>query len=213
MPTRTRLKPAATGGRKHPYSVRPNTVRVDLPSIRSIDHACTGCSGTANCCCSKYEILVDDAELNRIMQALPEAAKLCPHLKTDDGYDNVFEEAEGRLNSIDTREDGLCVFAYSAGPMIRCSLHTVEASLGLPLGSLKPKVCLLWPLTFSQAGDVLTLHDDAFSFGCNSRRKNPTRRISPALLETIGHFCAGDFSARSVEKAKGNKKYRLKLGP
>jgi hypothetical protein len=101
---------------------------------------------------------------------------------------NVFEEAEKGMHSIDTRENGLCVFAYKADGLIRCSLHTVEKNLGLPLGSVKPAACILYPLTFSEKGDVLTLHDDALGCGCSSVRKKPSNRISPELLATILHF-------------------------
>jgi hypothetical protein len=191
MPTRISLKPLVAGGGKRPSCERQNIIGIDFKSIRSIDHVCTGCSEVATCCCAKYEVCVNDAELNRIIQVLPEAAQFCPHLKTDGGYDNVFEETESGLYVIDTMENDLCVFAFVTDRMIRCSLHAVEASLGLPLGSVKPKMCVLWPLTFSEGGDVLTLHDDALSFGCNSRRKNPSHRISPALLRTIGHICGG----------------------
>ncbi|HXL73191.1 MAG TPA: hypothetical protein VN963_06150, partial [bacterium] len=129
-----------------------------------------------------------DAELNRIIPVLPDAAQYCPHLKIDDGYANVFEEAEKGFYSIDTHENGLCVFAYTADGLIRCCLHTVEKNLGLPLGSVKPSVCILYPLTFSEAGDVLTLHDDALGCECSTLRKTPSSLISPALRETIRHF-------------------------
>ncbi len=169
----------------------PNRVSIDYKSIRSIDHECTGCSEVSKCCCAKYDVCVTEAELQRIIPILPEAAKLCPHLKTDNGYANVFEEAEDGLHSIDTHENGLCVFAYKNKGLIRCSLHSVEQDLGLPLGTVKPQMCVLWPLTFSEKGDVLTLHDGALSCACSSLRTKPSRSISPALLQTIEHVCGG----------------------
>jgi hypothetical protein len=142
-------------------------------------------------CCAKYDVCVSKTELKRIIPVLPEAAKLCSHLKTEDGYANVFEEAEKGQYSIDTHENGLCVFAYTAANgLIRCSLHTVEKDMGLPLGTVKPAVCILFPLTFSEAGNVLTLHDDALGCGCSSVRKNPSDHISPDLLRTARHFGA-----------------------
>jgi hypothetical protein len=140
---------------------------------------------------------VSEAELERIIPVLPEVTQLCPHLKTNDGYANVFEEAEKGQYSIDTHENGLCVFAYEANGLIRCSLHTVEKNLGLPLGSVKPAVCILFPLTFSEAGDVLTLHDDALGCECSSLRKNPSNQISPDLLATIRHF-GGETSTQAM---------------
>jgi hypothetical protein len=174
----------AAKSKKKPHA----RIRIDYQSIGSIDHVCNCCSGMKVCCCSKYEVSVDSTELNRILRVLPEAAKLCPHLKTQNGYDSVFEEGERGLHAIDQTEEGLCVFAYRTQGMIRCSLHSIEISLGLPLGTIKPKMCILWPLTFTQGGDALTLHDDALSFKCNRPRKKPSHRISPALRETIEYI-------------------------
>jgi hypothetical protein len=168
---------------------QPNVVGVDLKTICTIDHECVGCSDVTKSCCAKYDVCVTEAELKRIIPVLPNAAKLCPHLKTEDGYANVFEEAEKGQYSIDTHENGLCVFAYTAASgLIRCSLHTVEKDLGMPLGSVKPAVCILFPLTFSEAGNVLTLHDDALGCECSSLREKPSGAISSDLLETIRHF-------------------------
>jgi hypothetical protein len=125
--------------------------------------------------------------MDRIIPYLPEAAELCPHLKTEEGYANVFEEAEKGFQSIDTHDDGLCVFAYKNEGLIRCSLHTIEKEQGLPLGSIKPGVCILYPLTFTEKGKI-TLHDKALDCECSSLRKTPSDVISPELLETIRHF-------------------------
>lgn len=185
---------------------------MDFQSIRTIEHACAGCSVVKACCCSKYEILVDRLELKRILQALPEAAKLCQNLKTGGKYENVFEEAENGFFSIDTLDNGLCVFAYRKDRMIRCSLHSTEISLGLPLGALKPKVCILWPLTFNQKGNALTVHHDALSFACNQPRQQSSRHVSSELLQTIGYFRTGGFGSKSVEMKK-RKKIKIKSMP
>ena len=166
----------------------PKAVGIDRKAICSIDHECVGCSLVSESCCARYDVVVTEAELERIIPVLPEAAELCPHLKTEEGYASVFEEAEKGSYSIDTHENGLCVFAYKTNGLIRCSLHAVETKLGLPLGTVKPAVCILWPLTFSEKGDKLTLHDDALGCSCSSPRKEPSIVISPDLLKTIEHF-------------------------
>ena len=160
-------------------------VRVDLNTIRSIDHECTGCSGLRNCCCARYDVCVGRAEMKRIVGFLPEAARLCPGLGKDKRYANVFEKTADGLFAIDTDEKGLCVFAYKSRGLVRCSLHTVEKERGMPMGSIKPAVCLLWPLTYSEDGRTLTLTSEALSYPCCSRRKKPSRTISPALASTI----------------------------
>jgi hypothetical protein len=169
--------------------MKQKAVVVDTEKICTIDHICVGCADVTKSCCAKYDVCVSEAELQRIIPVMPEVSRYCSHLKTDDGYANVFEEAEKGNYAIDTHENGLCVFAYTAdNGLIRCSLHTVEKDLGLPLGSVKPAVCILFPLTFSEKGNVLTLHDDALGCDCSSRRKKLSNVISPDLVATIQHF-------------------------
>jgi len=188
-PARKKTKPSASFIRKTQSKKAPRGIRVDYPSICSVDFECSGQAEVSKSCCAKFDVTVSETELNRIIPVLPDAAQLCPHLKTDDGYANVFEESEKGVYSIDTHENGLCVFAYVGQGLIRCSLHTVEKQLGLSPGSVKPEVCLLFPLTFSGAGNVLTLHDQALTCECCSIRKKASNRVSPELLETIGHYC------------------------
>jgi len=134
-------------------------------------------------------------EVKRIIKVLPEVAKLCPHLLTERGYDNAFEEEEPGLFSIDTNEDGLCLFAYWFHRRIHCALHTVAMNLGLPLEQVKPKVCLLWPLHFSEGDEVLAMIEDAFLFSCNIRKAPDSRSLSPGLVDAIemvyGRGCGG----------------------
>jgi hypothetical protein len=137
--------------------------------------------------------------MNRIIQVLPEAVKLCPHLRIDGGYDNVFEEVEPGLYAIDTDEDGLCLFAYVSDHTIRCSLHTSGSALGLPLNQVKPKACLLWPLSFFEGDEVLSLTSDALSFKCNSRRRKQSRRLSSSFVEAI-ELVYGEGFGTIVEK-------------
>lgn len=185
MPTGLRSKLPAPRGRKRPLREHRSNVRVDLASILSLDHVCTGCVKGEPCCCATYEVCVTTAEMNRIIQILPEAAKLCPHLRTDGRYDNVFEEVEPGLYAIDTDEGGLCLFAYVSDHKLRCSLHTVGKTLGLPLNQVKPKACLLWPMNFSEGDEVLSLTGDALSFRCNSQRRKQSRRLCSAFVEAI----------------------------
>jgi len=181
-------KSTASQGSKKAALKSPPKIKVDARKIGTIDHECVGCSTVAESCCAKYDVSVDAAQLKKITAVLPEAAEFCPHLKTEEGYANVFEDEGQGLHSIDTHENGLCVFAFRRQGLIRCSLHAVEAKLGLPLGTVKPQMCVLWPLTFTPKGDCLTLHDGALSCACSSLRKKPSTVISPALLETIQHF-------------------------
>lgn len=177
----SRGKRRQQGGPQHQRS----SVDVDVDSLLSLENRCTGCARGQKCCCASYEVCATTAEVKRIIRVLPEAARYCPHLLTIGGYDNVFEEEEPGLYSIDTNEDGLCLFAYWTRGRTHCSLHTVAEDLGLPREQVKPKVCLLWPLHFSDGEEVLAMIDDAFQFACNVRRVPGSRSMSPGFVEAI----------------------------
>src|SRR5512147_2041483 len=109
-----------TSACKRPPLYQRTSVEVDVESLLSIENRCMGCARGERCCCSSYEVCVTFAEMKRIIRFLPEAARYCPHLLTTSGYDNVFEEEEPGLFSIDTTEDGLCLFAYWSHGRTHC---------------------------------------------------------------------------------------------
>jgi hypothetical protein len=185
-------------------------VHVDIASLLSIDHACDGCGKNERCCCATYEVCVTKKEMDRIIEVLPAAARLCPHLKAGKGYDNVFDEVEPGVYALDTTEDGLCLFAYVSQNKLRCSLHTVAMTLGLPLGKVKPKACLLWPMNFSEGEELLSLTEDALSFRCNSRRRKASLRMCPSFVEAI-EVVYGEGCGTIVEQeaAKGLRRTML----
>ncbi len=189
---------------------RRSSVEVDVESLLSLENRCNGCAGGERCCCSSYEVCVTTAELKRIIKVLPEAARFCPHLLTTRGYDNVFEEEEPGLFSIDTTEDGLCLFAYRSHHRIHCSLHTVAVTLGLPLAEVKPKVCLLWPMHFSEGDEVLAMINDAFRFTCNTKKAPGSRSLCPGFVEAI-ELVYGEGCGTQVESAAKNGERRTLL--
>src|ERR1700684_1246092 len=65
------------------FQSKSGIVGVNRQAICSIDHECVGCAGVTKSCCAKYDVCVSDAELNRIIPVLPDAAQYCPHLKID----------------------------------------------------------------------------------------------------------------------------------
>jgi hypothetical protein len=148
--------------------------------------------------------------MRRIIQVMPEAAKLCPHLGTGDGYDNVFENVEPGLYAIDTTEDGLCLFAYAARRRIQCALHTVAVERRIPLSEVKPKACLLWPMIFSEGAEALSLTDDALLFHCNTSKRKGSSPISSRFTEAI-ELVYGEGCGRLVEQEAGKGSRRLKL--
>jgi hypothetical protein len=187
-------------------------VEVDVDSLLSLENRCNGCATGERCCCSSYEVCVTTAELKRIIKVLPEAARFCSHLLTMRGYDNVFEEEEPGIFSIDTTEAGLCLFAYRSRHRIHCSLHTVALTLGLPLAEVKPKVCLLWPMHFSEGNEVLAMINDAFLFNCNARKAPGSRSLCPGFVEAIEQVY-GEGCGTQVERAAKNGERRTLLIP
>jgi len=187
-----------------------SSVEVDVESLLTLENLCEGCVKGEKCCCSSYEVCITTAEMKKIIKVLPEAAKFCPHLLTTGGYDNLFEEEEPGLYSIDTTEAGLCLFAYWSHHRIHCSLHTVALTLGLPLVQVKPKVCLLWPMHFSEGNEVLAVSDDAFLFRCNARKTSGTRSLSLGFVESI-ELVYGEGCGIQVKHAAENGDRRTLL--
>jgi hypothetical protein len=195
---------------KHRTGKPRNTVDIDLASLCSVEHACDGCAPGEPCCCSTYEVCVTAAEMRQIIRVMPEVVKLCPHLETGDGYDNVFEHVEPGLYAIDTTEDGLCLFAYTARRKIQCALHTVGVERGIPLSKVKPKACLLWPMTYSEGAEALSLTDDALHFHCNALKRKGSRSICAGFTGAID-LVYGGGCGRLVEEAAGKGARRMKL--
>jgi hypothetical protein len=186
-----------------------SSVEVDIESLLLIENNCNGCAWGERCCCSSYEVCITTVEMKRIIKVLPEAAKFCPNLLTAGGYDNVFEEEEPGLFSIDTNEDGLCVFAYWSHGRTHCSLHTVAVMLGLPLEQVKPKVCMLWPMHFSDGDEVLAMINDAFLFNCNTRKAPKSRSLSPGFVEAIERVYGEGCGSQVMQAAENGDRRTL----
>ncbi len=197
-------------GWKQPPQHQRSSVEVDVQSLLLLENRCDGCARGERCCCSSYEVCVTTAEMKRIIKFLPEAAKFCPHLLTAEGYDNVFEEEEPGLFSLDTDEDGLCLFAYWSHGRIQCSLHTVAVTLGVPLEQVKPKVCLLWPMHFSDGDETLAMISDAFLFNCNVRKEPGNRCLSLGFVEALDRVYGEGCGAQVQDAAEnGNRRTLL----
>ena len=122
----------------------------------------------------------------------------------------MFEEEEPGLYSIETTEDGLCVFAYWSSGRTHCSLHTAASTLGLPLEQVKPKVCLLWPMHFSDGDKFLGMISDAFEFSCNVPQAPGSRSLSPGFVEALDLvYGAGSGMQAQDAAAKGERRTLL----
>ena len=171
--------------------MQSQAIDVDLHALTTLQHECTGCSKDKQSCCAHYDICIRKREMQQIIGYLPQAATFCPQLKTADGFDNVFEEVERNLFRIDTLDDERCTFAYDLDHETRCSLHTIALDHDLPINTLKPEACLLWPLALSETQPLaLSIHKDALQFPCNHLRPQQENIHSSVddILETVfGH--------------------------
>ncbi len=197
------------GRQKDPPQHQRSSVDVDVDSLLAIENNCTGCSKGQKCCCASYKVCATLAEVKRIIRVLPAAAEYCPHLLAAGVSDNMFNEEEPGLFTINTTGDGLCVFGYWSGGRTHCSLHTVAMQLGLPLEQVKPKVCLLWPLHFSDDEEVLGLIDDALRFACNMPTAPGSRSVSPGFLETIDRVYGEGCGAQVQTAAESGSRRTL----
>jgi hypothetical protein len=159
-------------------------MKFDLDKIKSIDHHCTGCHSKKKCCCACYDIFVSRTEMQRILHIYPLVAGYCPGLIQNGEFDNVFEEFDDGSIQLDTDENGLCVFAYRQAGIIRCALHTVAIDMDIPVETVKPFHCLLWPMAISPGPEpMVSLQENALDFPCNRPQKSDD--ICPSLQETL----------------------------
>ena len=171
-------------------------VIVEIDALRSISHRCDPrlCRGSP-CCGSGYEVCVEEEELPAIVGAMPLAARFAARLRAEEGLDNVFDELWPGLYSIDTDDDGLCLFASSGeGGRVLCSLHCAALSEGIEVRRLKPRSCRLWPLAMT--GSVpryLGIDPGAFDFPCNSRRPAGQPGLDDGIAEIVRDVLGEEF--------------------
>lgn len=183
-------------------------VRVDLGALRSITHRCdpASCRGRKTCC-GEYEIVIEEDELEKIVGYMPGAAGYASGFQGDEGLQNVFEETEDGLLTIDDDEDGLCVFSFCDREERRlCSLHAVGLEMGIPPHKVKPLACFLWPLDLSSGRrPVLSIHDDAFEFPCNAKRPQTESGLDRAAAQIIEAAFGQGFLSRLEKFLDGSE--------
>ena len=179
------------------------TIAVDLRALTTLRHECAGCPKGTPSCCAHYDICISTPEMQRIIGFIPQAAVYCPHLKTPDGFDNIFDEAGHDLFRLDTMDDERCVLAYFHEGVARCSLHRIALDLDLPLNTLKPAACLLWPLALSENEPYsLSVHEDALQFPCN--RSRPLQNCLHSSVHDILATVFGRRIARAINAGVKN---------
>lgn len=170
-----------------------------LPIIQ-LEHNCDLCSTGTKCCCSSFDVCITADEVGQIIGVLPQVSKYVPQLIGEDGnFENVFEEEPDGLFSVDTHDDGLCIFAYHHKGETRCSLHSVALDMKLPINKVKPLVCILWPLAISDGPEPsISVDSYAFDFHCNHKKPPRSAKLSDSIRESLQTLW-GDEIVRVVE--------------
>ena len=149
--------------------------RVDLDALASVAHRCDPvlCRRMGSCC-AEYDVWVGEAEVDRMVGMMPQAARFARHLRGPDGaLVNPFRDLGPDAYAIEEGPDGLCIFAYLGGRGQQlCSLHSAALEAGLPPQSVKPDCCFTWPLAIATSlPPVLSIQEDALNFPCNGPRE------------------------------------------
>jgi len=199
------LLSASDGGAHTKDEIIVDSIRIDVAALMSIRHRCLPgvCKGKPNCC-SRFQIHVDEKEMETIVGFLPLVEKYTPSISGEPGYDNIFEETEDGIFLIDADEDEQCVFAYMNDvEETLCALHSAALELGLPPVDVKPKCCSLWPLALTGGPHpVLSINKLFESFPCNHKKANPAG-IDAGIQETIRIYFGVSFLSELLSKAGG----------
>ncbi len=176
--------------------------RVEIDVLASIAHHCDPvlCRRTGSCC-AEYDIWVGDAEVDRMVGMMPEAARFARHLRDADGrLVNAFQDLGPDAYAIEEGPDGTCIFAYcGARGQHLCSLHSAALEAGLPPQSVKPDCCFTWPLSIATSiPPVVSIQEDALDFPCNSPRE-PDGGLDEGIAAIVEVVFGTEFLAELLE--------------
>jgi hypothetical protein len=153
-------------------------------------------------CCADIEVPLTGAEKRAITRQLPLIASTMAgrDRRWSRGFPVVFD-AERQL----TRPGRRCVFAYPSPEGLRCGLHTAAEEAGLPVASIKPSPCRLFPLVVLEHGgrQILTASYGDVSAGLGGP---PEHRLACLALRTAPRLfesCRG-----AIEEVFGAAFYR-----
>ena len=161
---------------------------VDVGSLLSLEHNCDpGLCSSSKSCCSCFQVFITKKELERLVGFMPEASAYTKNLQTGGSYNNVFDEEDNGLFSVETDDSGLCVFGYRSGEAgTFCSLHSAALKMDLKPEEVKPFDCMLWPLALTEEKPLtLTIDNDAFDFPCNKKRASGASSLDPGVEDII----------------------------
>ncbi len=179
---------------------------VDCKALSSIKHSCisNNCK-ISQCCCSHYEVFINNIELSNIIGVLPYASQYSTILKSDKSFANVFGDEGRNTYSIDKNNRGFCVFGYQGKEKkVFCSLHKATFDMKIPQKFVKPLVCILWPLALVESDPVvLSVQEDVSLFPCNQERASPSIVLDNGIAQIIKIAFGSSFLYKLHETIEG----------
>ena len=176
--------------------VRVGQAEVDIRAIYGVFFKCDAmlCRDMESCC-SRYEVVIDHTEREKLLGLLPACGAFQPLLMGDNGPQNPFDDSSDEgLYAVDKDEDG-CVIAHGGEHgETACSFHAAALSLGLDPLANKPLACALWPLVYVESDPVIVgLDDDVFDFPCATRKKKPDGRLPRGFEQSLSLIFSSDW--------------------
>lgn len=160
-----------------------------------------------SCCCELTVDLTWD-EVRRVEAHLPQIREVMAEAEQAPGLEvldagNFYQMAEGFTPQLAKHRWG-CVFAYrEQGQAFRCAVHAAALRHGLPVTSVKPNICSMWPLILieyqtgqyvvsaitDETGPLLEDEEKHSHYAClRDARKGPPlyQDFAPLLAEMFG---------------------------
>jgi hypothetical protein len=193
--------------------------RCDTTTCAGIDRG----SGVESCC-TDYDVEITPEEHSRIVEngaAVVELLSRCDRDRVAPGRAIGEFFLESHTIAL-AKEQGRCVFSYrDAGGQLRCGIHSLALEKGIPVSSIKPLACVLFPIViyrFENGQTLLTAtsRETASLFGREKDSELPCLRMqqgAPMFVECRMAIEAGfgeAFYQRLTRAAQEFERTRLR---
>ena len=133
-------------------------------------------------CCTDYDVEITPEEHARILENGDAVIEL---LRRHDGERVTPERTIGEFflesHTISlAKEKGRCAFSYrDAGGQLRCGIHSLALEKGVPVPSIKPLACVLFPIVIYrfENGETLLTATSRRLHRCSGGRRIPSCRV------------------------------------
>ncbi len=140
---------------------------VDVNAVTGLKYRCDpkSCRNRL-CCCGVYDVWINAKEKEKISRCLPAASNYPVEGRGNDVSDFLRWIGAGYILRKDKEQ--FCSLSYRTGDgQVRCSLHSIALDQNISPVEIKPRNCVLWPLSLSGKGEkTLSVQDDAYNFPC-----------------------------------------------